>query len=205
MNKRTLHHYWRRLGPSSLWILVAAFVVSATITAFALRSNNLGMIRLRDAVLQADKDNGDVETALRNLREFVYAHMNTDLASGPNAIRPPIQLKYRYDRLASGEAQRVADQNKQIYTQAQTECERLFPNSFSGSGRVPCIKDYVSQHGVKTNPIPDSLYKFDFISPAWSPDLAGWSLLISIILLVLIMFRVGLGVWVRHELKRDNL
>ena len=26
-------------------------------------------------------------------------------------------------------------------------------------------------------PVPDSMYKFDFVSPSWSPDLAGFSLL----------------------------
>jgi hypothetical protein len=29
--------------------------------------------------------------------------------------------------------------------------------------------------------IPEALYKFAFVSPRWSPDLAGWSMLVSLL------------------------
>jgi hypothetical protein len=44
------------------------------------------------------------------------------------------------------------------------------------------VTDYVTTHGVKTNTIPVALYEYDFVSPKWSPDTAGWSMLLSIIL-----------------------
>lgn len=188
------------MRPVSTWYFLTLFIISASVSIYALRSNNLRMIELRDAVVQADKQNGDTEAALRNLREYVHAHMNTDLASGPNAIRPPIQLKYRYERLVAAEKQRVAAQNAEIYTVAQEVCERRFPAGLSGGSRVPCIEQYVTQNGVREQPIPEGLYKFDFVSPFWSPDLAGWSLVASAIFLLLGLFRFGMERWIKSEL-----
>jgi len=130
-------------------------------------------------VYQADKDNGDINKALNNLRSYVYGHMNTNLTSGADAVYPPIQLKYTYDRLVTAESNRVSAANTQVYTDAQHYCEQLYPGSFSGGPRVPCITDYVSTHGTKPQTIPDSLYKFGFTSPTWSPDLAGWSMVFT--------------------------
>ncbi|OGL40578.1 hypothetical protein A3J32_02770 [Candidatus Saccharibacteria bacterium RIFCSPLOWO2_02_FULL_46_7] len=55
----------------------------------------------------------------------------------------------------------------------------------SGSGRVSCVADYVTSHGVKVKAVPAGLYQFDFLNPAWSPDLAGWSLVITTLTLIL--------------------
>lgn len=68
-------------------------IVASIVCVFALRANNLKALELRDNVVAVDKQNGDIEAALRELRTFVYGHMNTNLSSGPNAIKPPIQLK----------------------------------------------------------------------------------------------------------------
>lgn len=161
-------------------LLVSLFCFLLFVAAY--RQNNVIMLKLRDDVFKADKESGDVETALRKLREHVYGHMNTDLTT-QNGIKPPIQLQYRYDRLVTAEKNRVADVNSKVYTDAQTVCERINPTSFSGGGRVACIQDYVSKHGAKEQPIPDVLYKFDFVSPRWSFDLAGWSLIAAVLFL----------------------
>lgn len=165
---------WRFLPRACL----AVGLVSGLVGLYALRQNNLGMIRLREAVYQADQSGGDTEKALRELRTYVHSHMNTDLSSGGNAIKPPIQLKYRYERLMAAEKERVKSANAGVYTQAQAYCERQ-NQGFSGRNRVPCIEAYVTANGIKENAIPEALYKFDFLSPGWSPDLAGWSLVVS--------------------------
>ena len=166
-NKRHLHHVWRRLKPVNAWVFLGLAIFFAGLGVYAMRQNNLVSIRLRDAVIKADEQNGDVETPLRALREHIYSHMNADLSSGGS--QQPIQLKYRYDRLVAAEKARVEAANGNIYTQAQTECERQFPAGVSGSGRVGCIEQYVSSRGVAENPVPDALYKFDFISPVLLP------------------------------------
>ncbi|MDB5181326.1 MAG: hypothetical protein JWP13_89, partial [Candidatus Saccharibacteria bacterium] len=129
---------------------------------------------LRDAVYRADKDNGDVSKALTDLQRHVTSHMNTDLSTGNNAVYPPIQLRYTYERLREAN---VKATNGQVYTDAQAHCESLNSTDFSGRNRVPCIEAYVESHGVQQKAIPDSMYKFDFVAPVWSPDLAGFSLL----------------------------
>lgn len=201
LNKRHLHHTWTYLRSVSYWYFLLGFIATGIVFVNAYRSNNLKMIELRQAVYEADEKNGDVETALRNLREFVHGHMNTDLAVGETAIKPPIQLKYRYERLYLAEKERASAENQKIYTDAQAECERRFPSGLSGSGRIPCISEYVASKGVVERPIPKELYQFDFISPKWSPDLAGWSLLVTILFGLLFVVRFGLELWLRHYFK----
>jgi hypothetical protein len=195
MYKKQLHHLWRRIRPIKTWYLFAAFLLCATVCAFTLRNNNLTMVSLRNQVYQADKDNADVEGALQKLRSYVNAHMNTNLSSGNESVYPPIQLKYTYERLQQAEQSKVTGSNDQVYSDAQHYCEQLYPGSFSGGPRVPCIEKYVTEHGssAKAKDIPASLYKFDFVSPRWSPDLAGWTMALSILLLALTVLRFLLG------------
>lgn len=190
IQKKQLHHTWTHIRKIRVEYLLVAFVCSTLITAFALRSNNQGMIERRQAVYTADEKNGDIEGALRELRQYVYAHMNTNLSTGNTAVYPPIQLEHTYARLLTAEQETFRQQNQQIYTDAQAYCERLHPESYSGGPRVPCIRDYVASKGIQVKSIPDSLYKFDFVSPKWTPDIAGWSLVISITLFIVLIARL---------------
>lgn len=165
---------------ASYFPFLVIFVLAGLICLAALRHNNTTMVKLRDAVYVADKNDGDVNAALNQLRAYVYAHMNTNLSSG-TSVRPPIQLPYTYDRLVSAAEKNV--NNAGLYTEAENYCQALIPASvsISGRGRITCVQDYIMIHGgKKAAAIPASLYQFDFISPRWSPDLAGWSLLVTI-------------------------
>jgi hypothetical protein len=192
MDKKTLlelRHHLRRL--KHRYFLVAA-LACGLFSVYAVRQNNLHMVQLREAVYAADKNNGDVETALRDLREYVYTHMNTNLDSGNNAIKPPIQLKYTYQRLqeAAQQGSNAADDNV-LYSQAQAYCEQLFPHGLSGSGRIPCIQQYITSHNLhQAQTVDPSLYQFDFTSASWSFDRAGWSIILTALLALL-----GAGLW----------
>ena len=202
MHKRKLHHLLVKLRPISYWYFVVIFVVSSVVAAYTLRNNNLRAIELRDQVLQVDKKNGDVEGALKELREYTYSHMNSGLASD-TGIYPPIQLKYTYERLVAAEQKRVEGDNQDIYNDAQKYCEAKFPQGLSGGNRLPCIEKYVDDNGnpeAKPKPVADSLYKFDFAAPLWSPDLAGWSLIVAALALVLLTARIIAQVWIQHQL-----
>lgn len=150
------------------------------------------MVQLRQAVYTADQQNGNVEQALQALRAFVGSHMNTTLATN-DGVYPPIQLKYTYERLQQAEKNRVDQVNSAVYTDAQHYCERLYPNSFSGGPRVPCIEQYVKAHGASVRSIPDAMYKFDFASASWSFDMAGWGLGLAIVFGVLAGLRFAGG------------
>ena len=193
MDKRTFHHAYTVIRPIRPWYLVGACVVTGTVAVLALRSNYSTMTDLRAVVYEADQTGGDVEGALQALRYHVNQHMNTNLAQENGAVYPPIQLKYTYERLTKAEQERVNRVNSEVYTDAQHYCEQLYPGSFSGGPRVPCIEQYVKEHGTKAQPIPADLYRFSFATPRWSPDLAGWSLALSALFAALVTLRVILG------------
>jgi hypothetical protein len=194
MDKKHLHHIWTKFRPIRPWYFFALAVLSGIVCVFALRNNNEHMIQLRNDVYQADKSDKGVEQALQNLRKYVYSHMNTDLAAGPNAVHPPIQLKYTYERLSGAASKRVQAVNSHLYTDAQSYCQALIPTGFSGRYRESCINNYVTTHGAKAQPIPKNLYEFDFVSPKWSPDLAGWSMIATALFLL-----AGLSFWLLED------
>jgi hypothetical protein len=187
----------RKISEISARTFLYLFIASALVCVIALRHNNQQMVKLRDSVYAADKNNGDVNAALNNLRQYVFAHMNTNLSSGNNNIKPPIQLKYTYQRLYDAQLDKVQAANQKIYTDAQTYCQSI-NQAFFGTTRVPCVQNYVINHGVKDANvnIPPGLYEFDFASPGWSPDLAGWSLLATIIFFLAFVVKFTFG-WLR--------
>jgi len=202
MDKRRLHHTWTRLRRIKPWYFLAIAVVSGLIGAFSLRANNQHMIKLRDAVYAADMNNTDVQTALGQLQAYVTASMNTNLSTGANPVYPPVQLKYTYDRLIRAQTQALANTNAQIYTDAQHYCEQQNSTDFYGSNRVPCITQYVQNHATvqRLPQIPAALYEFDFISPTWSPDLAGWSLVTAILGAILFVISFITDRWFKRHI-----
>jgi hypothetical protein len=198
MDKRHLHHIWTRFRVLKPWYFLVLAAITGVIFIFAMRSNYSHMVTLRQAVYDADKSGQGVNEALNNLQKYVYAHMNTNLAT-KDGVYPPIQLKYTYDRLVQVQGDAAAAANSRLYTEAQHYCETQNSADFSGRNRVPCIENYVSSHtSAASANIPDSLYKFNFASPRWSPDMAGWSELLTIIF---VLTAVGLFVlqrWFKH-------
>lgn len=197
MHKKRLYRVWTKLRPLKPWWFLVLAALSLVVSVYALRANNMEMVRLRQAVYEADKSGGDVQGALTDLQRYVTSHMNTDLSGGPNGVYPPIQLKFTYERLQAVQNQQAS--NEQVYSDAQAHCERTHPNGFSGGGRVPCIQEYVKTHGKAVQPIPDSLYKFDFLSPTWSPDLAGFSVLATLLFTTLAVVLWLIKRWLKRQ------
>ncbi|HEY1646258.1 MAG TPA: hypothetical protein VGF75_07940 [Candidatus Saccharimonadales bacterium] len=186
------------------WYLLVLTIVSALICVYALRANNEHMNDLRNQVYSADNNGGNVEAALENLAKYVTSNMNTNLSSGPNGIYPPIQLTHSYDQVSSNDSQSLSQQNSTLYTQAEDYCQAEIPNGFSGRYRVPCIEQYVTTHGLQSANVPSALYEFDFISPTWSPDLAGWTMLLSILLAALTLVSFIVHWIIKRSLKRSK-
>ena len=161
------------------------FILSLPLSAWLLRQNNLKMIELRDAVVLIDARTGDIkqiEPALLEFREFVLSHMNANL---PN--NKPLELPGSFNKAVDQARARasVGDANQQVYQQAQAECEKL---EIPLSVRAQCIQDYVLANapaGEEPTLIefpPKEQFSYNFISPRWSPDLAGLTVLISFFL-----------------------
>jgi hypothetical protein len=202
MNKRYIYHVWTKIRLVKTRYVLAAVLLSLLFSVFALRANNEHMVKLRNQVYAADKSGANVQAALQNLQAYVTTNMNTNLSSGANAVYPPIQLEYTYERLAQSQASQASSSNSELYTEAQSYCEQQDPVDFSGHNRVPCIEQYVESHGASsTTQIPTSLYEFAFVSPVWSPDLAGWSLVVTAIIGILFLTSLATELWMKHQVR----
>ena len=164
-------------------------VISGAISLQAYVGNSKEAKKRYETLLAVDASGGDVEKALLDLRTYIYTHMNTTIG-GPTSVRPPIQLKGTYDRLVEAEKAKVKQANDDLYTKAQKECEALFPEGLSGRGRVPCITEYVTSRAIAEQPVPEGLYKYDFVPPVWSPDFAGIGMLVTALLIVIFALRL---------------
>jgi hypothetical protein len=188
-------------------IKIAAFgtatAASGALFVTSMIQNGKGAVERYDTLQAVDAAGGDVEAALTELRSFIYAHMNTEIG-GSNSIYPPIQLKGTYDRLVAAEAQRVKDINDNLYSEAQAYCETTGNQGFSGSNRLDCINQYVDNNGAKPQQIEDSLYKYDFVAPRWSPDVAGFSLLAFIIFGLITLWFIAAHFRTRHIVHMAN-
>jgi hypothetical protein len=159
------------------------------------------MIKLRNAVYSADKNDGNVEAALQQLQAYVTRNMNTNLDSGNGTVYPPIQLKYTYQRILQAESLAATNANASLYTEAQTYCQQQDSVDFSGRNRVPCIEQYVESHDTQLPTVPTALYEFSFISPSWSPDLAGWSLLLAGLSWILFVVVLLTDLWFKRQVN----
>lgn len=184
MPKTNLSKLWHWFGHLRPWHFMIPTIIFGSICLYALRANNEQMVVLREAVYTADRENGDVEGAIRDLREHIYAHMNTSLTSGNNAVHPPIQLKYTYERAQAAQQAQLGPGNAALYHDAQVYCEAQNAD-MPAADLVACFENYAASRGVQLASIPDALYKFDFSSAKWSPDLAGWTLVLTILSAVL--------------------
>jgi len=161
---------WRKVARASAKTWLYLFIASSLICVFALRHNNQQMVKLREAVYAADRDSGDVNGALNNLRRYVYGHMNTNLSSGNNNIKPPIQLKYTYQRLYEARLDQIQQNNQKIYTEAQNYCQARATGTLVAPVTA-CVQNYLATHSgyqsANDIQIPAGLYQFDFLSPRW--------------------------------------
>jgi hypothetical protein len=201
MNKRSLHHtlvVLRQLQVKHLAILLIVLIV---LSVFFLRQNNLHMIELRNLVAQADEQNRDIPKAVTDLRNYIASHMNTGMGDRG------IYLEHSYRRAYEAAVSRATSGSTAgatIYRQADQDCQSAFPKASAFSAYVQCMTDKVAATGIAGGPVtpPSSdLYRFNFISPAWSPDVAGFTLLAAVLLAVLLMGRMVL-IWTVYGLLK---
>lgn len=201
MNKRSIHHALVVLRQLQVKHLVIVLAVLAIMGVFFLRQNNLHMITLRNLVVQADEQNKDLPQAVTNLRNYIASHMNTGMGDKGVYLEHSYQRSYE---AAVSQAAQGSTAGATIYRQADQDCQKQFPKSNGFAAYVQCMTDKVGSSGISTAPItpPSSdLYRFNFVSPAWSPDVAGFTLLATALLALLLVGRLLL-VWVLYGLLK---
>ena len=165
------------------------------------------MVERRTAVVDADNSNNTskIQDTLFELQRYVTAHMNTDMGKG-------IYLEATYKRdvqTAYDKASNDNNPNGNIYKKAQEVCAPRFTGY--SNAYLQCTIGELNKYPASDNlissinlPQPNS-YLHAFISPLWSPDFAGWSVLICIAILTMIVARLTsvavLKLLLRHHYK----
>lgn len=159
------------------------------------------MIELRNAVLVADEAGGNVAGALEDLNHHVFHHMNTEIVR-------PIELVETYNRQAKAAIEAVNQvSGRDIYAEATQACER---RGIPTTSIAQCAADYALQNNpnasVQQIILPDKdRFIYTFASPLWTPDAAGFSLLItgavSLWLLVRLLERMLVALVVKKRLR----
>lgn len=179
------------------WQLVILLIIAGFIAATFLRLNSIGMAQRRDSVITADNEGNEevLINRLYDLQRYVAAHMNTDLGRG-------VYLEQSYNRDLEAWQEKnygTANPNGNIYKKAQQVCAPQFTHYTRAYQN--CITNELAKYPAASNPATDTskprqeAYIHAFSSPVWSPDFAGWSVLVFGFILLLIIIRiVSLGV-----------
>lgn len=168
------------------------------VTATFLRINNIGMVQRREAVLSADKQ-GQAETLqnrLYDLQRYAAAHMNADTGV--------IYLQDSYNRAWQAIQKNAETQNNaggaNIYKKIEDEV--CGPKARANGWRWPnphyiaCQREELAKYPEadklinQVQPPNKELFRHNFISPAWSPDFAGLSVLICLFITLVIIARL---------------
>ena len=196
-DKRQVRKSIKDLQRVKTWQLLVLLLLVGFVAATFLRLNNIGMVERRSAVVSADKAGNEEVTAQRlyDLQQYVSSHMNTDLGKG-------VYLESTYQRdsqkaldAASGDQ----NPNGNIYKKAQEVCAPRF--SGYSAAYLQCTTSELAKYpasneliGAVKLPTANS-YLHDYESPVWSPDFAGWTLVVCAVLVLMIITRlISLGI-----------
>lgn len=191
------------------WQLIILLIIVGFVAATFLRLNSIGMVQRRDAVITADQggDQTDILNRLYDLQRYVAAHMNTDLGRGVYLEQSFARDSQKWIETQSGST----NPNGNIYKKAQEVCAPQF-SGFSNA-YLQCTTNELAKYPATANPGSDTskprqeAYIHSFSSPIWSPDFAGWTVLIFAVILLLIIIRlISLGIlqlMLRRHYKRN--
>lgn len=188
MVKSHLQHALKVVRRLRTWQLVLLALVMTFLAVITLRANSLEAAKYFQAVKVADEKGENVDEAMGKLQEYVSHHMNTDLER--------VTLSSTYERdyqkavtdfqnsggnIGVDEKAAIAtcaylQKPGVVYYQQYSHCVENILKSLPSSGNLAT--------SVKSP--QKELYEFHFSSPGWSPDLAGFTSAIALILWLII-------------------
>jgi hypothetical protein len=162
------------------------------------------MIERRQAVIDSDKVGDDSITGdrLYDLQRYVTSHMNTNMGSGfylASSYKRDVEKAYNAESVDT-------NPNGNIYVKAQQTCAPQYTRW--SEAYVQCTVAALATYPAASNLTsalnlpPVSLYLRDYIAPVWSPDIAGWSVVVCIVLILMILARIMSLVILRLLLRR---
>lgn len=201
-DKRQVRYTIKRLQQVTTWQLLVILVIVGFVSATFLRLNNIGMKERRDSVLAMDEAGDDyaLENAMYQLQHYSLSHMNANTG--------PFSLPGKYSRDYQVAAEKVAADNpgSTINAEADKVCRAQFGSTWS-MAYVECFAGELAK--IPPSPDPEKnvsapsadLYRHDFASPLWTPDFAGWSVLLCALIALVIVARLLILMALRVMLK----
>lgn len=196
------------------WQLLLILIPALFLTATCLRFDHIEMTRLREIVEETDEDGDDVQTAtaVDNLKRFVFSHtvINIEEQNGVNVIyfgTGPFYLSNQYYRkaaaiLAEVEANNLDDSNPNgnIYAAAMAVCKpQAVANRWvwNSPEYIACMTGEINKYPasddisetIKADLPNPALYRYEFVSPLWTPTASGFLTLLCLFLIAWILFR----------------
>lgn len=192
----------RGLQRVKTWQLLILLIIVGFMAATFLRLNNIGMAQRREAVLAADKSGEEsvIQGRLYDLQRYASSHMNANTGA--------IYLEQEYRRDSQEAIERASNDdnpNGNINAKADAVCKPQY--EVWSQAYVQCFVSELSKYPAAENPVdevkfPDTnLYRFDFAAPRWSPDFAGFSLLLAGVIVLMIIARIISLIILRAMLK----
>ncbi|MBR2709866.1 hypothetical protein IKE72_02185 [Candidatus Saccharibacteria bacterium] len=207
------------------WQLFLLLIPLLFIDATLLRLNHIKMTELRDAVIAADEAGDDEKTskALEELKNYTYNNMVINIVddNGGQKIMfgtGPFYLEKTYLRAANKALEEAeknlssdANPHGNIYQQASDTCRvQATANgwTWSDAGYINCMVTETSKYPAAdeiqdkiTASLPSTeLYRKNYASPVWTPSLAGFAILITILIIVVIFIRIIIWIVLRLSL-----
>ena len=173
---------------------------------------------------QAEIDQ-NIRTALKNLRDFSSSHTivnfvekngHTTLTFGTG----PIYLEHQYNRQATvalREAESKLSQNPDgnpngnIFAKAMETCKpQAIRNGWgwNSPGYLNCMTGVINSYpatdrlttSLTADLPPTALYRYDFVSPIWTPSLSGITVLLCVVIIITIVIRLIIFAFLRLAL-----
>ena len=206
----------KRLSQIKTWQLVILLIMSGFISATFLRLNNVGMVERRESVEHADKagDMVNLQQRLYDLQRYVSTHMNAD----PGKIALDHTYKQMYDRKLKEFEEEIKNQsNNDTVSKVRAVCDARARQGGYGRATTQADPRYVSCINEEWEKYPAAKvanlqfeapstepYYHTFVSPIWSADYAGWSLLVTIFIAMIIVMRLIVLGMLKLMIRRRN-
>lgn len=202
-NKKNIKASIKNISRVKTWQLVVILILMSFVSATFLRLNNMGMVERRDAVLVADEigDQAVIQNRLYDLQRYVTSHMNTDMGKGIYLT----ETRKRDAEKAYSTAASDSNPNGNIYKKAQEVCAPKFSNY--SYAYLQCTINELAKYPASENLIsevelpPAEAYLHVFVSPLWTPDFAGWSVIAVVVILIMILTRITSVIILKMILK----
>ena len=217
-----------RQGAKSVkaWHLAVILVPLLFLAATFLRLDHIEMTRLRNIVEETDASGDDVRTAatVDELKKFVFTHtvINISEQNGKTQVyfgTGPFYLANQYYRkaaaiLAEAEANVGDDSNPNgnVYAAAMAVCKpQAIANGWvwNSPGYIACMTSEIDRYPtsesiaetIKVELPSPALYRFEFVSPIWTPTASGFTILLCFIILIWLILKFFFWLVIKIAIK----